>query len=123
MDKPQTETAPNLREFAEKSVEQARVAVGTLLDAAQKTADTIQTSTKTSDTPSGQAVARGFGFAQQNITSIFDFVQQLVRAPDVQQAAKLQSDFVRQQASVMKEQVAELQTLAPATHSTKEPGE
>jgi phasin len=110
-DKP--EVPAGVREFADKSVEQARGAVGTLLDAARKTAETIQSTTKTGDTPEGQAVARGFGFAQQNISAIFDFAQQLVRAPDLKEAARLQADFVRDQAAVMEKQVEELKSLRP----------
>jgi phasin len=108
-----TEVPAGVREFADKSVEQARGAVGTLLDAARKTAETIQSTTKTGDTPEGQAVARGFGFAQQNISAIFDFAQQLVRAPDLKEAARLQADFVRDQAAVMEKQVEELKSLRP----------
>ena len=96
-----TEVPAGVREFADKSVEQARGAVGTLLEAARKTAETIQSTTKTGDTPEGQAVARGFGFAQQNISAIFDFAQQLVRAPDIKEAARLQAEFVRDKAAVM----------------------
>ena len=104
-------SSSSVRDFAEKSLEQARGAVGTLLDAAKKTADTIQSTAKTADTPEGQAVTRGFGFAQENIAAIFDFAQKIVRAPDVKTAAQLQSDFVREQASVMKDQVTELNSL------------
>jgi phasin len=107
------EVPAGVREFAEKSVEQARGAVGTLLDAARKTAETIQSTTKTADTPDGQAVTRGFGYAQQNISAIFDFAQQLVRAPDLKEAARLQAEFVREQAATMEQQVAELKSLRP----------
>jgi phasin len=123
MDNQETEISPKLRESAEKGIEQARVALGTLLDAARKAADTIQTSAKTSETPAGQAVARGFGFAEQNISSIFEFAQKLVRAPDLGEATKLQAEFVSRQASVMKEQVAELQTLTPAPEPTTKPAD
>ena len=83
-DKP--EVPSSVRDFAEKSLEQARGAVGTLLETARKTAETIQGTAKTADTPAGQAVSRGFGFAQQNISAIFDFAQQIVRAPDLKEA-------------------------------------
>ena len=110
-EKPEVDSS--VRDFAAKSLEQARGAVGTLLEAAKRTADTIQSTTKTTDTPEGQAVARGFGFAQQNISAIFDFAQKIVRAPDLKEAAQLQSDFVREQAAVMEKQVGELQALGP----------
>ena len=100
------------RDFADKSVEQARGAIGTLLEAARKTAEAIQTNTKTTDTPEGQAVAKGFGYAEQNITAIFDFAQKLIRTSDLKGAVELQADFVRSQAAAMEKQVAELKSLS-----------
>jgi phasin len=107
-----SEIPSSVRDLAEKSVEQARGAVGTLLDAARKASETIQATTKTGETPAGEAVARGFGYAQENISAIFDFAQKLVKAPDLKEAARLQSDFVRDQAEVMSKQVEELRELS-----------
>lgn len=106
-----SETPSKVRDFAEKSVEQARSAVDTLLEAARTTAESIQSVTKTAELPEGQAVSRGFGYAKENISAIFDFVQQLVRAPDIKEAAKLQSEFVKEQAAKMEKQVEELRSL------------
>lgn len=108
-----SEVPSKLRELAEKSVEQARSAVGTLLDAAHKSSDAIQSSSKTADTPEGQAVARGFGYAKQNIGAIFDFAQKLVHAPSVSEAVKMQADFVKDQADTMSKQVEELRNINP----------
>ncbi len=107
-----SEIPSSVRDLAQKSVEQARGAVGTLLDAARKASETIQTTTKTGDTPAGEAVSRGFGYAQQNISAIFDFAQKLVKAPGLKEAAELQADFVREQAEVMSQQVEELKALS-----------
>lgn len=105
------EVSSTIRDVAEKSVEQARGAVGKLLEAAQKASDTIQSTTKTADLPQGQAVARGFGYAQENISAIFDFAQKLVRAPSLKDATQMQADFVREQAEIMQRQVDELKSL------------
>ncbi len=102
------------RDFAEKSVDQARGAVDTLLEAARTTAESIQSTANTAELPAGQAVSRGFGYAKENIGAIFDFAQQLVRAPDLKAAAKLQSEFGREQAAKMEKQVEELRSLAPS---------
>lgn len=110
-----SEIPSKVRDLAEKSVEQAREAVGTLLEAARSAAETIQSTTKTGDRPEGQAVSRGFGFAKENIGAIFDFAQQLVRAPDLKQAVQMQADFVKSQAAVMEKQVEELKSLGPKT--------
>ena len=101
----------DLRDFASRSVEQARGAVEAALASAQKAATTIQSTTKTAESAEGMAVSRGFGFAQQNISAIFDFAQKLVRAPDLKQAVELQAEFVREQTPVMQGQVEELRDL------------
>ena len=119
MNDDEPKVSPDLRDRASKSVEQARGAVGAALAAAHQAATTIQSAAKTAETPEGQAVARGFGFAQQNITAIFDFAQKLVRAPDLKQAAELQAEFVREQASVMQGQVEELRGLTPKPEAAK----
>lgn len=108
-----SENTTSIKDFAEQSVEKARSAVGTLLDAAQKAAESIQSSTNTGHLPEGQAVARGFGFAKDNISAIFNFAQELVRAPDLSSAVKMQSDFLRTQSEVMKKQLDELKELTP----------
>jgi hypothetical protein len=43
-------------------------------------------------------------FAQQNIASSFELAQQLVRAKDVEEVLRLQSDYVRKQMQVLTEQ-------------------
>jgi phasin len=114
-DKPES----RVRDVAEKSVEQARGALGTLLTMARNTADAVQKSTNTTATPEGVAVQKGFGYAETNIAAIFDFAQKVIRAGSVQEAVKLQSEFVHAQAEIMKQQVEELQSLKtpPKTES------
>ena len=106
-----SEIPSKVRDLAEKSVEQARSAVGSALDAARTAAESIQSTTNTGETPAGVAVTRGFGYAKENISAIFDFAQKLVQAPDLKEAVKLQSDFIRSQAATMEEQVKELRKL------------
>ena len=108
-----SEIPSKVRDVAYKSVETARGAVDTLLDAARKVSESIQSSTNTADTPAGLAVSRGFGFAKENISAIFDFAQQIVRAPDLKEAGRLQADFVKAQAAAMEKQVEELRSLGP----------
>lgn len=114
-----TEIPAGLRDAAEKSVEHARTAVSSLLEAARGAAETIQTSAKTADSSAGQAVTRGFGYAKENIGAIFDFAQKLVRAPDLKTAAEMQSAFVKEQAAAMQKQVDELKTLTPTPTTEK----
>ena len=115
-----TEIPAGLRDAAEKSVEHARTAVGSLLEAARGVADSIQTGAKTADSSAGQAVTRGFGFAKENIGAIFDFAQKIVKAPDLKTAAAMQSEFVKAQAATMQKQVEELKELTPTPDAKKD---
>ena len=47
-------------------------------------------------------------FAEQNIASSFEFAQRLVRAQDLQEVLRLQTDYVQRQAQVLGEQAREL---------------
>ena len=91
---PKFEIPTEMRDFAEKSVEQARNAVSTFIQNARKATETLQNSTKTAELPAGVAFARGLEFTEQNVSAAFELAQKLVRARDVQEAMQLQSEYV-----------------------------
>ena len=109
---PKFEIPTEMRDFAEKSVEQARSAVSTFIQTARKATDTLQTSTKTAELPASVAFSRGLDFAEQNVTAAFELAQKLVRARDVQEAMQLQSEYVRTQFPAMQTQAKELVSAA-----------
>ncbi|WP_336492747.1 phasin [Methylobacterium nigriterrae] len=105
---PSFEIPAEMRDFAEKSVEQARSALTSFIQNARKAADSLQTSTKTAELPASVAFSRGLAFTEQNVTAAFDLAQKLVRARDVQEAVQLQSDYVRTQFAALQTQAKEL---------------
>ena len=105
---PNFEISPEMRDFAEKSVEQARNAVSAFIQNARKAADTLQTSTKTAELPASVAFSRGLDFTEQNVAAAFELAQKLVRARDVQEAMQLQSEYVRTQFTSLQSQAKEL---------------
>ena len=109
---PKFEIPTEMRDFAEKSVEQARSAVSTFIQTARKTTDTVQTSTKTAELPASVAFSRGLDFTEQNVTAAFELAQKLVRARDVQEAMQLQAEYVRPQFAAMQSQAKELVSVA-----------
>jgi phasin len=109
---PKLEIPTEMRDFAEKSVEQARSAVSTFIQTARKATDTVQTSTKTAELPASVAFSRGLDFTEQNVTAAFELAQKLVRARDVQEAMQLQSEYVRTQFAAMQSQAKELVSVA-----------
>src|SRR5262249_35251486 len=47
-------------------------------------------------------------FAEQNITSAFEFAQELMRARDIQDVLRLQADYIKRQMQALTEQAREL---------------
>ena len=107
METPKYDVPPEMREFAEKSVEQARKAVDGFLGAARKTADTLESSASTVQSSGKEAVRKTFSYAEQNIAAAFDLAQRLVRAKDVQEAMQIQAEFARSQFAAMQSQMKE----------------
>lgn len=96
-----------VRDFAEKSVEQARKAFEGFAGAAQKALDS------SGDIPFGLPAAKdvsskALSFAEANVNAAFDLAQKLVHAKDPQEVFKLQSEFVQAQLKTIQEQTKEL---------------
>ena len=114
---PNYEIPAEMRDFAEKSVEQARKAVDSFLSAARRTADTLEGSANTVQTSAKDMTRRTLGYAEQNLSAAFDHAQRLVRARDVQEAVQLQSEFVRSQFAALQAQMKEFGSIAQSAIS------
>jgi phasin len=117
---PGYEIPSEMRDFAEKSVEQARKAIDGFLGAAQKTVDTFEGSASTVQTSAKDATRKTFTYAEQNISAAFDLAQKMVRAKDVQEAMQYQAEFVRAQFESMQAQMKEFGSMAQT--AMKQPG-
>jgi phasin len=106
---------PEMREFAEKSVEQARKAVDGFLGAARKTADTLESSATSVQASSKEATRKSFSYAEQSIGAAFELAQKLVRAKDMQEAMQIQAEFARTQFAALQAQMKEFGSLAQST--------
>nr|WP_137828532.1 phasin [Methylobacterium sp. L1A1] len=109
---PNYEVPTEMRDFAEKSVEQARKAFDSFIGAARRTADTVQGSTDFARTNASNLSTRGFEFAEQNVNAAFDLAQKLVRSRDVQEAMQHQAEYVRSQFAAIQAQAKEFGGLA-----------
>lgn len=96
-----------VRDFAEKSVEQARKAFEGFAGAAQKALNS------TGDLPMVPPGAKDVGtkalsFAEVNVNAAFDLAQKLVKAKDPQEVFQLQAEYVKSQLATIQEQTKEL---------------
>jgi len=109
---PNYEVPAEMRDFAEKSVEQARKAFDSFIGAARRTADTVQGSAELARSNALDASSRGFEYAEQNVNAAFDLAQKLVRSRDMQEAMQHQAEFVRSQFAAIQAQAKEFSGLA-----------
>lgn len=116
---PGYEVPAEMRDFAEKSVEQARKAIDGFMGAARKTVDTFEGSASTVQAGAKDMTQRTFTMAEQNITAAFDLAQRLVQAKDMQEVMRIQAEFVRTQFETMQSQMKELGSIA---QSATKPG-
>ena len=109
---PNYEIPTEMRDFAEKSVEQARKAIDGFMSAAQKTVDTFEGSSNTLQATATDATRKTFSYAEQNLSAAFDLAQRMVRAKDPQEAMQIQAEFVRSQFQAMQTQMKEFGSIA-----------
>jgi phasin len=109
---PSYEIPAEMRDFAEKSVEQARKAMDGFIGAAQKTVDTLEGSANTVQANAKDMTRKTFAYAEQNIQAAFDLAQRMVRAKDMQEAMQVQAEFVRSQFESMQTQMKEFGSMA-----------
>lgn len=116
------EIPTEMRDFAEKSVEQARKAFQGFMNAAQKAAGTMDTSTQVAQTQAKDMSVKAVTYAEQNVNAALDHAQKLTRAKDVQELLSLQTEFVRTQMANIQAQAKEfgtmVQTVAKAAVNT-----
>ena len=107
---------PNeLRDFAERSVDQARKAFEGFVSVAQKAAGTVDTAAATSQSQAKSVGAQVLGYAEQNVNAAFDLAHKLVQAKDPQEAFTLQSEYLKAQLAAVQEQAKEIGTLIQKT--------
>ncbi len=109
------EIPAEMRDFAEKSVEQARKAFEGFFGAAQKAVGSVDTGAFTVANNMKDVGAKAMNFAEANVKAAFDHAQKLVHAKDMQEVLALQTDFVKSQMTAFQDQAKEMgQTVQKA---------
>ncbi|KAF0122345.1 MAG: Phasin 2 [Xanthobacteraceae bacterium] len=114
------EIPQEMREFAEKSVEQARKAFDGFVGAAHRTVSDMEESAGAVQSSTQDVGRKAISFAETNVAASFAYAQRLVQARDVAEVMQIQSEFLRDQMKTMAEQARELGTsLSPRTSDRK----
>ncbi|MBR1120075.1 phasin [Bradyrhizobium lablabi] len=90
MIEPKLEVPAELRDLAEKTIDQAEKAFGMFFDAAAKSMATVPS-------PGTEISKQALAFTEQNMKAAFEHARKLVQATDLQEAMRIQSEFLRSQ--------------------------
>lgn len=97
---------PNeMRDFASKSVEQARRAFDSFVGAAHKAAENVEDSTEAMHAASRDATRQAIAFAERNVKAGFDLAMAMSQAKGIDDVVRIQSAFMQSQANAMQEQM------------------
>jgi phasin len=92
---PGFDVPPEMRAFAEKSVEQAKTAFDNYMNQATKAMGAVESQTDAATTGARDVSRQALGFAEENVAAAFAFAEKLVRARDPQEIMQLQSEFAK----------------------------
>jgi phasin len=90
MIEPKLEVPAEVRDLAEKTIDQAEKAFGMFFDAANKSVASIPA-------PTSEMSRQALSFTQQNMKAAFDNARKLVHAKDLHEAMQIQSEFLKSQ--------------------------
>ena len=101
MIEPKLEVPAELRELAERTIEQAEKAFGMFFDAASKSMSSVP--------GAGSEISKqALTYTEQNMKAAFEHARKLVHATDLQEAMRIQSDFLRSQFTSAGEHMREI---------------
>lgn len=107
---------PNeMREIAEKSVDQAKKAFDGFVGAASKAVEAAETHASDSHAQSRDIAKKAISYAEQNVTAAFDLAQRLVHAKDVDDVVRIQAEFLKSQMSVLQNQMTDIGSAVQAS--------
>jgi phasin len=90
MFEPKLEVPAELRDLAEKTIDQAEKAFGMFFEAANKSMASVSS-------PGTEISKQALTYTEQNMKAAFEHARKLVHATDLQEAMRIQSEFLRSQ--------------------------
>src|SRR6202022_4166211 len=85
---------PQVREFAQKSVDQAERAISSFMDSASKSVAVVPG-------PMTDVAKHALAITERNLKASFEHARKLMQAKDIGKVIKLQSDFLRNQFGIV----------------------
>ena len=105
---------PDMRKFAEQSVQQAKKAFDDLMTATQKAVSTFESHASSAQTTALELQRKVIGYSEHNVGASLEFAQKLLQAKAPEEALKLHADYVKAQMQALTEQARDI-----AQHAAK----
>ena len=102
------EVPAQIKEFAEMSIQQAEKGFDAFIDAAHKSVAMVPH-------PTTEISKKALSFTEQNMKAAFDHARKLLHAKDLEEAVKLQTEFIKAQYAAATEQLKQLGGSAGST--------
>ena len=112
------EIPPEMKAFAEQSIEAARKAFDSYLVAANKAFGAAGSSSAANQAGASDLGRKAMGFAQENVAATFAFIDRLMRAKDTEEVVRLQTEFTKAQMQKLAEQTKALGEAAAKSAGT-----
>ena len=116
----QFEIPNEMRAIAERSIQQTKVALQQLVQAAQKAVSPLEERAMGSQVGVRGTSKKAMTFAERNVLSAFEFAQKIVQTKDIQKLVRMQTEFLQSQTQALGEQVKDLgETVSRAAMDSK----
>lgn len=113
------EIPAEMRDFAEKSVDQARKAFEGFMGAAHKAVEAIDASANPMASGAKSVSEKAMGFAHSNVNAAFDLAQKMVKAKDITEVMALQTEYLKAQMAAIQEQAKDMTATIQQSVATK----
>jgi phasin len=111
---------PEMRKFAEQSVQQAKKAFDDLMSATQKAVSTFEGHAATAQSTALELQRKVVGYSERNVGASLEFAQKLLQARAPDDVMKLHADYVKAQMQALTEQARDIAQYA--AKATTRPG-
>ncbi|MEJ1161698.1 phasin family protein [Prosthecomicrobium sp. N25] len=112
------EIPENLRDFTQKSVDQAKKAFDDYMSATQSALEKLDRSASGAQSGASDLNRKILELAEENVDSVFAHAQRLAKARDFQELVRLQTEFLKAQMANLGEQARVISDATAKTASS-----
>ena len=99
---------PEMRKFADQSVQQAKKAFDDLMNATRTAVSTFEGQASSAQATALELQRKVVGYSERNVSASLEFAQNLLRAKSPEDVMKLHADYVKTQMQTLAEQARDL---------------